>query len=130
MSWNQEDKEMDGYTLSNLWFYDSKTIFRWYYPLLSLQHNFFFYLGVASGIFMGWWVQCALVLWNSRRYYNLSSGWQLLQFTKITTEKKSDAFLKIVQFYFFMCEILLNTMSVACRHLKMYFPLGMVGILI
>lgn len=50
-------------------------------------------------------------------YYNL----------QITTEKKSDAFLKIVQFYFFMCEILLNTMSVACRHLKMYFPLGMVG---
>lgn len=45
MSWNQEDKEMDGYTLSNLWFYDSKTIFRWYYPLLSLQHNFFFLFG-------------------------------------------------------------------------------------
>lgn len=38
---------------------------------------------------------------------------------QITTEKKSDAFLKIVQFYFCMCKILLNTMSVACRHLKM-----------
>lgn len=62
---------------------------------------FFFYLGVASGIFMGWWVQCALVLWNSRRYITISlqdDNYYNLQ--KLQQKKKVTLFWKLCNFIF------------------------------